>query len=83
MNTKDKITKYISDWKNKGYCTDIPDEVPDILMDLKLAPSYKAIALCLLKNDMHLEGLGFSAPSSSWYSYLKRIELKERGVLKD
>jgi predicted phosphoadenosine phosphosulfate sulfurtransferase len=78
MNTKQKVNKYISDWKLKGYCEDIPDEVPDVLMQMNLAPSYKAIALAILKNDMQMESLGFSAKPSEWYSYYKKIEIESR-----
>lgn len=73
-----RINQYIDKWKSMGYPADIPDEVPDSLMRLGLAPSYKAIAICLLKNDINLLGLGFSGVSSEWYSALKKIEIKER-----
>lgn len=78
LTLKQKVNKYISDWKSKGYSDDIPDEVPDMLMKYRLAPSYKAIAFAILKNDLHLTGLGFSAPKSEWYSHLKRVELQDR-----
>jgi predicted phosphoadenosine phosphosulfate sulfurtransferase len=47
-------------------------------MKLGLAPSYKAIAIALLKNDMGLHSLGFSPIKSEWYSAIKRIEIAER-----
>lgn len=78
MKTKARIRKYISEWKKKGYPDDIPDEVPAVLMPKNLAPSYKAIAQCLLSNDMNMEGLGFSAPKSKWYGIFKRIEIEGR-----
>lgn len=46
-------------------------------MWLRKAPSYKAIALAILKNDM--TDLGFTPPVSAWYSELKRIEIEARG----
>lgn len=73
-----KINKYVSDWKGRGYPEDIPDEVPTALMKQGLAPSYKAICHALLKNDMNLVSLGFSAPKSMWYSAIKRVEIEER-----
>jgi predicted phosphoadenosine phosphosulfate sulfurtransferase len=46
-------------------------------MQLRKAPSYKAIALAILKNDM--TDLGFSPPFSAWYFELKRVEIEARG----
>lgn len=75
---KDRIFKYINSWKEKGYPDDIPDFVPDELMKLNLAPSYKAIAIAILSNDINLNSLGFSSPKSEYYSVLKKIEIDER-----
>lgn len=77
-----KIDIYIREWKTKGYPVDIPDDVPKELMRLRLAPSYKAICLAILNNDLHFKSLGFSAPTSEWYSVLKSIEIKERNTKK-
>ncbi len=82
MELSDKVRKYIKDWKAKGYAVDIPDEVPNALMDKNLAPSYKAIALALLSNDLNLESLGFVPKKSKWYSAYKRVEIDERNRLK-
>lgn len=73
-----RVNQYIANWKIRGYPEGIPDEVPHILMKLGLAPSYKAIALALLKNDNNLELLGFTAPVTKWYSAFKRIEIEQR-----
>lgn len=82
MSTERRVAEYIIAWKNRGYQEDIPDEVPDVLMSLGLAPSYKAICYALLKNDLKLEALGFSGGKKSrWYSIFKRIELEERAKL--
>lgn len=62
--------------KKRCYKEDIPDEVP-IQLNEKV-PSYKKIALCLLKNDLNLKGLGYDTKRSDWYDYYKRIELNER-----
>lgn len=78
MDTRARIEEYVSVWRQRGYPDDIPDEVPDKLMQLGLAPSYKAIAIALLRNDLHLTALGFSAPVSNWYGILKRIEIEKR-----
>lgn len=47
-------------------------------MRLNLAPSYKAVAIAILKNDHNLISLGFSAPKSSWYDALKKMEIEKR-----
>ena len=78
MKTTDRVKEYTENWTSKGYEAGIPDEVPDVLMKLGLAPSYKAIAMALLKNDMNLESLGFSPKKSKWYSILKKIEIDAR-----
>jgi predicted phosphoadenosine phosphosulfate sulfurtransferase len=78
MNTKQRVQKYVKDWKRRGYPNGIPDEVPQELMKLGLAPSYKAICLALLNNDINLYTLGFSRPKSEWYGKLKRIEIDAR-----
>lgn len=83
MNTQQRVNKYIEDWKKRGYPDDIPDEVPHELMKLGVAPSYKAICLALLKNDLQLTSLGFSSKKSVWYSILKGIEIAEREAKKE
>jgi predicted phosphoadenosine phosphosulfate sulfurtransferase len=78
-----KIYQYIEKWKRQGYPTGIPNEVPMILMKNNLAPSYKAIALAILRNDHNLISLGFNSKKSKWYDVLKKIELKKRGVIEN
>lgn len=73
-----KIAEYVSTWKHKGYSHDIPDEVPQRLAQLQLAPSYRAICIAILKNDHALQSLGFVPPQSAWYRELKRIEIEGR-----
>ena len=73
-----RIERYIASWNNKGYPQGIPDEVPDGIMKGLLAPSYKAVAIAILKNDLLFRSLGFSAPRSKWYGAFKRIELADR-----
>lgn len=70
------MQEYIETWEARGYSEGIPDEVPSRLDWLGKAPSYKAIAIAILKNDM--AQLGFSRPFSQWYSELKRIEIEGR-----
>ncbi len=73
-----KIESYIEEWKKRGYSNDIPDIVPDRLMQLNKAPSYKAICVAILKNDYCLKTLGFQPKKSKYYDVLKKIELAER-----
>lgn len=78
MSMLKKINSYVSTWKKRDYEDGIPDEVPVQLMDLCLAPSYKAIAIAILKNDHAMQSLGFSPEKSYWYNELKRVEIEQR-----
>ena len=78
MNTAQRAHQYVENWKQCGYSEDIPDEVPQELQALGLAPSYKAIACAILKNDIGLLSLGFPAQDSAWYGFFKREELLAR-----
>lgn len=60
-------------WEGRCYSSGIPDEVPDLLAKTNRAPSWKKIAICLLKNDMKLRGLGFTEASYN-ASLVKGIE---------
>lgn len=73
-----KINQYVAKWKRMGYPEDIPDEVPSELMNLGLAPSYKAICLAILNHDHALKSLGFTPKPSRYYMVLKKIELDSR-----
>ncbi len=74
----EKINHYIKKWKSQGYPLDLPDEADSKLESLNMAPSYRAIVKAILKNDSHLQSLGYSKPASFEYGVLKRIELSER-----
>lgn len=76
---RQKVGSYISKWKSRGYPDDIPDEAPPKLEDLGRVPSYRMIVKALLKNETHLESLGFTRPHCELYGELKRIELSNRG----
>lgn len=71
-----RIQNYVTEWERNCYSDGIPDEVPDEINHL--CPSWKRIAICILKNDKHLSGLGYSQPISNYYSILKRIEIDQR-----
>lgn len=82
MSLKENIEEYVKQWEDKCYPHGIPDEVPVRLAQLHKAPSYKQIALCILKNDYALKTLGFELKKSKYYHALKKIELEERAKKK-
>jgi len=67
-----KIEAYVTTWEERCYSDGIPDEIPEGLSKSLRAPSYKAIAIAILKNDMTLKSLGFSGSHSEWYDVLKK-----------
>lgn len=72
----EKITEYINTWEKRCYTKGIPDEAPIGLEDK--IPSYKRIAMAILKNDFNLTSLGYEPKKSKYYSILKRIEIDAR-----
>jgi len=48
------------------------DEVPKSLMENLKVPSYKAIALCILNNDLRLRKLGFPNGKSDLVDMLEQ-----------
>jgi hypothetical protein len=78
MGTVSRVNHYIETWMQCGYSEDIPDQVPAELQRSLLAPSYKAIAQAILKNDMPLKSLGFVPKQSQYYGILKRMEIEAR-----
>lgn len=59
-------------WENRCYSDGIPDEIPVKLANSGRVPSYKMIAISILKNDMTLKGLGFDGKFTKYYDELKR-----------
>lgn len=55
-----KVKMYIRLWESRCY-SDLPDEVPALLAATLRAPSYKAIAMAILRNNPN--ELGFSVKS--------------------
>jgi predicted phosphoadenosine phosphosulfate sulfurtransferase len=69
MNTTQaKVEEYIAKWTKQGYEKGIPEEVPQILSQEGLAPSYKAICLAILNNDITLKTLS----ARNWREDIKR-----------
>ena len=75
---KTKILNYISNHEKRGYENGIPDSVPLRIEQLNKAPSYKAIVRAILKNDVSLKTLGYTALKCNQYHELKRIEISQR-----
>ena len=73
---KKRINAYIKTWERRCYPEGIPDEAPFEIKDL--VPSYKMIALAILKNDYPLKSLGFTPKKSKYYTILKGIEIAKR-----
>jgi predicted phosphoadenosine phosphosulfate sulfurtransferase len=76
---KQRIDAYITMWENRCYSDGIPDDAPARLVQLGKVPSYKQIAMAILRNDVALKSLGCQPVASEWYSILKRIEIDDRG----
>lgn len=73
---RNQIEAYIQEWEKRCYVDGIPDEVPLRIQQLGKAPSYKEIAIAILRNDIGI--LGISRPKSKYYSILKKIEIENR-----
>lgn len=66
-----EINRYIKMWEARCYSDGIPDEAPKEIDDK--VPSYRKIAIAILKNDYTL--IGVQPVKSEYYSILKCIEL--------
>jgi len=76
QSRKLKIIQYIKTWESRCYHDGIPDDAPKEIFDK--VPSYKRIAIAILKNDYPLKSLGYTPPKSEVYNELKRIEIAGR-----
>lgn len=77
MDTRKIVQDHVKKWEQRCYYNGIPDEAPIEIDDR--VPSYKKIVMCILKND--LRKLVAIVKKSEWYNVLKKIELRERGVI--
>lgn len=80
--TGERVSRYLQIWTARDYEHEIPDEVPAELAAANLAPSWKAIACALLRNDMLLLTLGFAPVVSKHYVQIKRQEINQRKRLR-
>ena len=60
-------------WEERCYKDGIPDEIPKRISDSMRVPSYKAIAMAILQNDLALYTLGFQPVVSHWYRTIKKL----------
>lgn len=72
-----KVEEYCGRWEARCYSGGIPDEVSTALMNSFRVPSYKAIAIAILKNDLQLIGLGFEAVHYPSYDALLKSKNKD------
>jgi predicted phosphoadenosine phosphosulfate sulfurtransferase len=60
----------------------LPDDVSKKLADSGRVPSYKSIAMCLLKNDLKLLGIGYEAKTNDeMYRAIKSMNDKQGKLL--
>lgn len=79
--TRKAAMAYIKKWKNRGYRKDIPDQSPQVLERRGLAPSYRAICLAILSNDIELKTLGVK---KDWRkSIIETRKMKDALLVKD
>lgn len=67
----EKVEKYIEVWKERCY-DDLPDKIPEKLAKTNRAPSYKSIAIAILRNDHYLKSLGFVSKENETTQSLRR-----------
>jgi predicted phosphoadenosine phosphosulfate sulfurtransferase len=58
----ERVSEYVQTWQRRCYLEGIPDEVPLKVAASGRAPSWRAVAIALLQNDLHLYQLGFAKP---------------------
>lgn len=80
LGPHERVRDYLKKWKECGYPDDIPDEVPEELAKSGFVPSYKAICVAILKNDLQFHSLGFPQKQTEWYGIIKRIEIERRNT---
>ena len=58
----ERVAEYVATWQRRCYFNGIPDQVPPKVEASGRAPSWKALAVALLQNDLNLYRLGFAKP---------------------
>jgi len=62
-----RVLDYVQMWERRCYSEGIPDEVPSKLAASGRAPSYKALALSILRNDWKSIGFGYQENDQTRY----------------
>jgi len=60
-----RVLEYVQTWQRRCYSEGIPDEVPNKIAASGRAPSWRAVAVALLQNDLQLYQLGYAKPAYS------------------
>jgi predicted phosphoadenosine phosphosulfate sulfurtransferase len=68
----ERVSEYVQTWQRRCYSQGIPEEVPKKIMDSRRAPSWKAVAIAILQNDLAMTQLGFQP--ASWERQKKATE---------
>ena len=69
-----EVNNFVKTWEGRCYKGGIPDDVPPELFHR--APSYKMIAMAILKNDVSI--IGVERKPCEAYIKLKRYEISKR-----
>lgn len=69
-----RVKVYCQTWEARCYVDGIPDEAIEALEKINRVPSYKSIAMCILKNDLMLRGIGFTEEEGNLAKELRRIK---------
>jgi predicted phosphoadenosine phosphosulfate sulfurtransferase len=59
----ERVAEYAKTWQRRCYSDGIPNEVPAKVAASGRAPSWRAVAIALLQNDLSLYQLGFATPA--------------------
>jgi len=73
-----RVKAYTNLWEKRCYKGGIPDEVPELLAKTNRVPSFKSLAICLLRNDLKLRGVGFT--EAHYNAELVRLLEKGEGL---
>lgn len=68
-----RLDVYLGRWSDRCYPDDIPDEAPEALVKQGRVPSWKGIALAILKNDHTLKTLGCGIAENDLVRTLRKL----------
>ena len=72
-----RIETYTRTWEARCYNDGIPDELPRKLEASSRVPSWRAVAIAVLKNDHNLHSLGFRSDQTQLERELKQARQKK------